>query len=279
VHPPEWQAGELASRGPRLPAGRSSWDGELGQLRTERGRYDQGVRHATEELAALVRGLRERGLYDGAVLALVSDHGEGLWEHVSPLPADELGQLAPREFFYQKHGASQYQEVLATPFVLRGPGVPAGLRIPHPVENVDLFPTLLELADVPTPGRQHGRSLVPHITGEPAAWRRYVFSSGVHGNAVRDTETELKLILPLGNALRAGHGARLFDLAADPHERNDVAGERADDVRRLTAVWREWKERYPTEDNLGTAASRMADREQRRLRRSLGYTELDVGGD
>jgi arylsulfatase A-like enzyme len=275
VWPEGWQRAELADRGAVAPAG--SWDPELNAIRRARGHYDQGVLDLSHQLEELFAGLERRGLLENAVVAVVSDHGEGLWEHVAPLPDEDLATAEPWEFFYQKHGASQYQEVLATPMLLWGAGVPAGARTTRAVENVDLVPTLLELVDLPAPDGLHGRSLVPLMAGEDPAWREFVFSYGVHGNSVREVASGLKLILPLGNTLRAGHGPELYDLGHDPHERDNLASERPEDVRRLTAAWLEWRERHPTEDNLRAAARRQADKDYARLLQSLGYTELDTG--
>ena len=41
-----------------------------------------------------------------------------------------------------------YEEAIKVPLVIRGPGVPAGRRITDPVANVDLAPTILDLAEV-----------------------------------------------------------------------------------------------------------------------------------
>lgn len=281
VLPEGWQAEAIAELGPPPPetggAG-APWQAELDYLQLHRDQYDQEVRHTDRQLRELFAGLRELGVLDNAIVAIVSDHGESLWEHVTPMPEEDLRELVPWHFFYQSHGASQFQEVLATPMILWGVGVPKGRRVEHAVENVDLLPTLLELADLPTPGKLHGRSLVPAMNLREGTPREYVFSYGVHGNSVRETASGFKLIVPRGNSLRAGHEPQLFDLRADPHEREDLAEGRPEVVRRLVKQWREWRARYPTEDNLSSAMGRRADREQRRLLESLGYTEFDIGG-
>ena len=46
---------------------------------------------------------------------------------------------------------------LHTPFVLFGRGIPKGLVLEQPVENIDLYPTMLELCGLPVPGRLAGR--------------------------------------------------------------------------------------------------------------------------
>ena len=279
VLPADFQAEALRARG------RPVDERALAELALERGRYDQGVRHLDRQLEDLLDGLRTRRLLEHAVVALASDHGEGLWEHVTPAPDDELATLEPVEFFYQRHGASQYQEVLATPLVLWGHGVPAGRRVAEAVQNIDLFPTLLELTDVPAPGDLHGRSLVPAMRGrapargQPGGEPEFVFAYGVHGNTVRETAGDLKLVVPRGKALLAGHGMRLYDLVSDPHERRDLSAERPADVDRLARAWKRWQEEHPTNDNRGAAMQRKADREHQKILQSLGYTDLDTGLD
>jgi arylsulfatase A-like enzyme len=62
-----------------------------------------------------------------------------------------------------------YEEALKVPLVIRGPAIPAGTRITDPVANVDLAPTILELAEVTPPPLfdrpTDGRSLAPYTYG------------------------------------------------------------------------------------------------------------------
>jgi arylsulfatase A-like enzyme len=272
IEPPDWQESMLAKVGPPPPDGRADWKSELAALRDERGRYDQEVRYTDEELCKLLGELRKRGLLERAVVAIVADHGEGLWEHVPPKTPDELAVSAPVDFFYQAHGAIQYQGVLRTPFLLWGAGVPHSRRIAEAVENVDLFPTLLELANVPARGDLHGKSLVALFGDSVPEWRQYVFSFAVHGNSVREVSSGLKLILPRGKAQRAGWSAQLYDLRADPWERNDLAAERPADVKRLTEACEEWRSRYPIarfKQGAGAADPNTL--------KALGYTDFDTG--
>jgi arylsulfatase A-like enzyme len=64
-----------------------------------------------------------------------------------------------------------YEECIGIPLLVRGPGVPVG-TVQQPVLNVDLAPTLLELAGAPIPDSVDGRSLVPFLRGaQPSSWR------------------------------------------------------------------------------------------------------------
>jgi len=59
------------------------------------------------------------------------------------------------------------------PLMVRGPGIAPGGRFDQLVLNLDLAPTLLELARVPVPDTVDGASLVPFLRGTPpAAWRK-----------------------------------------------------------------------------------------------------------
>ncbi|MCE9595215.1 MAG: sulfatase [Planctomycetes bacterium] len=277
VAPEGWQAATFGAK----HADAKDVDVELAELRDERGRYDQGIRHTDAELERVFARLGELGVLEHTVIALAADHGEGLWEHVAPNSDAELAQFAPKEFFYQRHGASQFQEVLATPLIVLGPGVPSGRRVAEPVENVDLFPTLMELCDLAPPAGLHGRSLLARLELSRAseAHRDFVFSYGVHGNSVREIATGLKLIVPRGRALVVGQEFQLFDLRADPDERNDLAHARPADVKRLMGAFRAWEKRYPTSANLGEATRQRLKAEQGDLLKGLGYTALDVGDD
>lgn len=82
-----------------------------------------------------------------ATVAFVADHGEALGEH------EVWG-----------HALTLYQEVVAVPLLVRGPGVEAG-EVARPVQLLDLAPTLLEAVGVtPAPGMA-GRSLLSEPPG------------------------------------------------------------------------------------------------------------------
>ena len=98
----------------------------------------------------------------------------------------------------------------------------------------------------------------------------------MHGHAVRETSTELKLIVPAAMPWRPG-SARRSSTWARPRGARGPGGERPADVERLSRALLEWCARYPTDSNLGAGIERRVEREQARILRSLGYTDLDVG--
>jgi N-acetylglucosamine-6-sulfatase len=79
-----------------------------------------------------------------------------------------------------------YEEDTHVPFVVRGPGVPAGRTVDQLAGNVDVAPTLADLGGVPSPGFVDGRSLAPLMRkGTPHAWRQAYLIEHGHGPGTR----------------------------------------------------------------------------------------------
>ncbi|MEM7309151.1 MAG: sulfatase [Planctomycetota bacterium] len=267
--PWDWQVDALASAGPAAPVDDPGWEASWEDIRRSRDLYDQGVRQTDDGLRAIFAELEELGLLDHAVVAVASDHGEALWERVSLFAEPErYRESAPADFFYRGHGALLNREAIATPLFFSGVGVPAGVRVDEPVENVDLLPTLLQLCDLPLVEGLHGRSLVARMRGAEDG-REAVFSYGHNAATVRELSTGLKLIRP--NPGRAG-APQLFDAVADPNERRDLAAERPDDVARLAGLLAAWEEEHPNE----RPRQALLEGQLERLRQ-MGYTADDIG--
>ena len=101
----------------------------------------------------------------------------------------------------------------------------------------DLHPTLCELAGVPVPASVQGRSLLPLLQGRSNRVHDRVFA------AFTDTqrmvcEARYKLILYPQIGRR-----QMFDLAHDPNELQDLAGDpaHAAERRRLEALLTDWR--------------------------------------
>jgi arylsulfatase A-like enzyme/Tfp pilus assembly protein PilF len=112
--------------------------------------YDGEVAYADELVGQLDDALQRLGLESKTLLAVASDHGEGLGEHEETL-----------------HGFFVYETTLAVPLILRGPGIVRGGRIDANVGLVDLLPTTLDLLGVAFPhGVQlSGNNLAPALRG------------------------------------------------------------------------------------------------------------------
>lgn len=105
-----------------------------------RGLYDASARYADYQVGVLLDEVSRRGLDDSTIVAVLSDHGEDLFEH---------GHV--------NHRLSLHDENLHVPLMIRGPHVTPGVT-EGLVGLVDVLPTLAALTGVELPeGR--GRSL------------------------------------------------------------------------------------------------------------------------
>lgn len=125
-------------------------------LDQDRRRAFEALRAVDDAVRKIVEALRERGELEETVILYLTDNGFSFGEH------RWVGKQCP------------YEECIRTPFVVRYPG--ATSRVDgHLVSNVDVAPTVADLAGI-TPGLPaDGRSLVPLLEGSvPAGWRRGV---------------------------------------------------------------------------------------------------------
>ena len=218
--------------------------------------YQAGIRQWDDGLARLLRKLDELGLRDDTLIVITSDHGEEFLEHGGVL-----------------HGRTQYDEVMRIPWILAGPGLPAGREIATPVSLVDLMPTLLSVFDLPSPPELDGVdvSALWRDGGDPGLTDRFLFGEADHNNEAGDDVTRsiryggFKLILD-----RSTSAVELFDLGADPDETRDVTAEHSELLDLLAGQL----DRFMTVSARGGALPALSD-EDRRLLESLGY----LGGD
>jgi arylsulfatase A-like enzyme/Flp pilus assembly protein TadD len=106
--------------------------------------YDGEIAYADSAVGKLLSQLHVRGLYDGALIAVMADHGEALGEH---------GE--------DTHGIFLYDETIHVPLLFKLPAErSAGKRIDNRVQLVDVLPTILQGVGVPVPKEVQGQSLL-----------------------------------------------------------------------------------------------------------------------
>ncbi len=151
----------------------------------------------------IVQTLTDAGILNNTVIIYTTDHGFFLGEHRIP-----FGKYWP------------YEEALRTPLIIRGPGIPAGEVRSSPVVNVDLAPTILDLARAHSLRLVDGRSLVPLMKDPTMVWQRDFLLEGKTGNAVpyEGVHTGRYVYIEYRTGDR-----ELYDLQKDPHELNNLA--------------------------------------------------------
>jgi arylsulfatase A-like enzyme len=233
------------------------------------GLYDGEVSYVDQRVGQLYTLLEEHGLLRDTVFIVTSDHGENLGDH---------GLMS--------HAYCLYDTLLHVPLIIRYPAAFApARRVSRQVQNLDLFPTILELARLDDPqawSQVQGESLLAggsagvrsrpivaeYPEPEPSLLHltsRYPgFDGTPYDRALRSIRTtDYKYIW-------ASDGRdELYDLAADPHEtRNAIAAhpERAAEMRGDLERWLgSFKHATPTEQSLEI------DDEMRKRLEDLGY--------
>ena len=215
-------------------------------MESKRVRYERELHDLDRMLGLLFDQLRERDLMNNAVIIIAADHGEGMFDHVSSRLPKRLGALRPGRFFQMEHGENVFQELVDTPLIFWGRGIPAGHVVEDPVENLDIFPTLVEMCGLSPPGALHGHSLMPHLRGEEAKLHESVFAF-IHTNVmVREVSTNMKLIAPTLAGVRRGATPALYNLSTDPQERINLYESDQESLQRLAAQLQQWEAAYPT---------------------------------
>jgi len=248
--PREWFETVFAERGASAPEDDPEWRKAWGRIRRGRGRYDQEVRFMDEEIGKMFARFRELGLLDNAIVAIVADHGEALWECVRLDTEENLATFGPDAFFHQEHGNFPFQRLIGTPFILWGAGIPQGLQVQTPVENVDLFPTLMELTGLPQPAGLHGASLVPLMAGDDSGWDKDVHCWSQTFLSLRDGQSGLKLVSPNALGQWFGRENEIWKPLQEPGEYTDFAQQHPAELERLVEQAEAWVKRYPTVNNV-----------------------------
>jgi choline-sulfatase len=179
------------------------------------GSYAGEVTAVDREIDRFFAVLRERGLWNDAVLSVTSDHGESLGEH---------GEAT--------HGYYIYDSTIRIPWILKAPGLTAQ-RVAAQVRLVDVMPTMIALAGAPEiPKVQvHGENLAPYLAkGSLPALEAYA-ETWLPRNQFNWSELK---------AIRAGGGdykfidapaPELYALATDPAEAKNVVANAAEAPR------------------------------------------------
>jgi arylsulfatase A-like enzyme len=237
--------------------------------------YDAEVKWIDDAMGRLVDKLRALGIWDEVLFIFTADHGEAFGDHKN------VG-----------HQNVMYDEVLRVPLLIRYPGMRRTGRIGEPVELLDLFATIGELAGLEMPVTR-SESLVPITEGHAEQRRktygfssRYYYENGRHELAVRDRAWKLIARVEGVRTEPGGPLARppqwnlddpntileLYKTAQDPGEKDNLIGGAApsDVVERMRGALIGWQKLVtPSADGQKPAAE--PDAATLEILRALGY--------
>jgi arylsulfatase A-like enzyme len=170
-----------------------------------------GVEDNDRNVGAVWRELERQRIVDSTAVLLSSDHGFFLGEH----------------HLYDKR--LMYEPSIRVPMMISCPGrVKAGTKSDEMVLNLDLAPTLLEIAGLSVPGEMQGKSMMPLAEGKPnVSWRKdwlyeyYEYPGFENVRPCRGVRTDrYKLI----HFFIEPQEWELYDLQTDPDEMDNLYG-------------------------------------------------------
>lgn len=199
--------------------------------KSKRGLYGDVIEEMDANMGRLLDALRAEGLAENTLVIFTSDNGPWL------IKKEDGGTAGP----LRDGKGTVFEGGMRVPFLAWWPGkVPAGRVVSAASMNIDLLPSLAALAGAALPAGKplDGRDVSGVWLGNGAGEeRRLFYQSGPKAWAYR--EGDWKLILPGGGgpALKPIKDApALFNLAADPGETTDVAGEHPERVQQMVAA-------------------------------------------
>ncbi|MFW6132599.1 MAG: sulfatase [Planctomycetota bacterium] len=189
--------------------------------RREIRRYYTSVTQVDKAIGAVLDLLEARGLLERTAVILTGDHGEML---------GEFGRMGKTVL---------YEGSTHLPLIVRGPGIPAGQRRRQLGEQIDLIPTLLDLAGADKPDRLPGISLLNAARHETAPTKPTVhawleFKGTLHAMA-RGENLKLCRLTGISRLADIPEILEMYDVTNDPWEMHDLgaeaSGEEADMLR------------------------------------------------
>ena len=161
--------------------------------------YDGEIAYADSALEHFLEYLKKKGWYDGALIVVVGDHGEGLGEHHE-----------------DTHGIFLYDSTTHVPLLVKLPeNGEAGKVVEAQVRTTDIMPTILQILGLPTPGKLDGASLSPLFGGSKQS-ARTVF--GQTDYPLRFGWAPLRSVREEGFKFIEAPNPELYDLRADAAE-------------------------------------------------------------
>jgi arylsulfatase A-like enzyme/Flp pilus assembly protein TadD len=174
--------------------------------------YDGEVAVADEIVGSLFERLKARGWYDSATIVVLSDHGEGLGDHIE-----------------EEHGLFLYDEVVHVPWLLKLPAATApqapGRHVRDLIQHIDLLPTLCALQGLPLPPQLRGRDLSVALFNRGSLPPQGVYAEALYPRYHFGWSELLSLTDERFRYIKAPR-EELYDLERDPGEKTNLLTER-----------------------------------------------------
>jgi arylsulfatase len=215
-------------------------------------RYDGEIASLDAYLGGLFEYMKSRGLYENTLIVLISDHGEGFYEHAT-----------------WRHGNSLYQEMIHAPLIVRFPGGENGGAVIDGVCSLmDLFPTICNILELPRYEHVQGKSLLPMIKNEKDHRELWAMSEMRYADRYYSSLVEGTMKIIHITSSDEEHW-RLFDLSKDPLEKDSLSEQDDAVFAKMKSKLRSKLDAY-LDMQMESGEQSLSDEDMERLKK-LGY--------
>ena len=130
--------------------------------------YYAATSYVDAQLGRIIDKLDNLGLAENTMVILISDHGYNLADHT----------------LWNKH--TLFNVAIQSPLVVHGPNVPKGARVMGPVEYVDIYPTILQLAELDFPNHLEGNAFAKNLAYPSLPTKQFVYARYKNGESISD---------------------------------------------------------------------------------------------
>ena len=191
-----------------LPEPRQKWIEENDQAINLVRSYLASTSFVDSQIGRILDALERAGFQDNTIVVVWSDHGYHLGEKL----------ITGKNTLWARS--------TRVPLIFAGPGVTADQRCNRPAELLDLYPTLIDLCDLPDLKHLEGLSLVPQLTNANASRKRPAITSHNQGN--------FSVVSEKWRYIRYVDGAEeLYDQVNDPHEWTNLASQKEEVLKSM----------------------------------------------
>lgn len=179
--------------------------------------YQACVSFIDVQVGRLLQELNRLGLDENTIVVLWGDHGWHLGDHG----------------LWCKH--SNFEQATRVPLIISTPESKK-VEYKHPVEFIDIFPTLCELGNLNVPENLQGKSLVPAMSNPEVKIKDYAMSQFPRGNKMGYSlrSDRYRMTVWMGEDYRTTQpfreelvkGIELYDYEKDPLETQNLSGKK-----------------------------------------------------
>ena len=218
--------------------------------------YERSLHYLDAQIGRLMSHLDQSGYGSNTIVIVVADHGEEFLDH------DRWGHWE----------SNLFDEILKVPLILRLPDQASGQVIRSQVRLLDLMPTILEMCGCPAPTGLMGTSMTPVWAKQEVAYDGAVSLSEMRRDPWHRVAVRTEAFKYIWDSKRPDQPV-LYDLRADPAEKQDVSTSYPQEVRQFQARVDTHLRRVAETEPMTAAPKLELDEEVVRRLRDLGYVE------